>query len=1105
MGVIGGCVGVVAAVCLTVTLSGGERVMALAGVGESKTVCGDITNNASDKTKVYNPSLYVACTQRNVDKKTDYGAIWLGNMRKDSRDYLSAKVSTGVVDENGQMEVFLRGAVMGPNGAPASDNQSLTGSAQCIKIYVKRGGKTYEPFSFSNTVSDMIDERCELKRGEQIVQTYKPNYILRRQANPDPFKLDGNGNGIRFGGTRVFVDFSKLENTPWATIEKRDGGFIEFNEASVTIQRCFGTGRTYGTAEEKAACRSEDSVVKVYGNLMSAKSTVSGGGKTMSTGEVTQSTAFAGPLILDGCENGCDVTFTHEIKKKNSFQFNQSYYYWIKNGINRQHVVDSSLIEGTDEKTIEPGNMTYNKTVKLYPGEIYCSKMDYGIGKDLNDKGTIRSTSVCAAVKGKLNTAISLDVQRQEGSKLGMSGIINKSGTNSIYVQPGRFEVGSTVTTIVQKAYNLSLKRVAIDGNLLTPDLEKRDVTLANRVLNNFNWSNTAKVTMREIDENKDENNKVLYDKDLMSEGYLLGGRCYNPDFKRSELGEDWICHLQGESVNFQGPGHTYELSGRVNASDNRSVPGSVEFENVSSVGGIYLRANIGTELVSNNLNVKVPYNFMNSTWVEGDGMKNIELESRFDVKYFVNVGERENKTLGGDRPYATQVDNAKSGVDWCKIKKGIPVSSVIDLNACEGVKETVTYDADKDREGIQLETLSPGQHERSVSIEQEDLINKGVQVGDIICAWSWVTPWNSWDDLQMSHTWNEDGNIAHSWDNGDLKNKKVCGQIGKSPTIQVWGGNVLSRGKLDVSSVKKKTIKEKTRRFGSFGELGVFAGDSGNFANGAALGYEGIHQWNEDSKNVLLPSYLGKKQGDSEEIGGGSGTSMGELKNTFGIDGAIRGIKDFAEALGGKYCGDNTSGCLDSEEGSTGIVAVSTDICGGDNCEDKNVDICDENGNCKAKTIVSIKPRKSVVIGKDDVKELEDVKITTNVQYEDETDGYDLFSEVPRFIVIAKDIEIGCDVTRIDGLLVATGTVNTCNKQGGDLNDADYSHQLIVNGAIIADKLVANRTYGAGPGIYSIVPAEIVRFDPTLLDLDLGSNDSNPKIVNITELPPRY
>lgn len=1069
-GVLGGCVGVVVAVCLMVILSGGERVMALAGVGESKTICGDITNDASDKTKVYNPSLYVACTQRNTDKKTDYGAIWLGNMRKDSRDYLSAKVSTEIVDENGQMEVFLRGAVMGPNGAPASDNQSLTGSAQCIKIYVKRGGKTYKPFSFSNTVSDMIDGRCELKRGEQIVQTYEPNYILRRQANPDPFELDRNGNGIRFGGTRVYVDFSKLENTPWATIGKRDGGFIEFNEASVTIQRCFSTGRTYGTAEEKAACRAEDSVVKVYGNLMSAKSTVSGGGKTMSTGEVIQSTAFAGPLILDSCENGCDVTFTHEIKKKNSFQFNQKYYYRIKNGINRQPVVDSSLIEGTGEKTIEPGNMRYNKTVKLYPGEIYCSTMDYGIGKDLNDKGTIQSTSVCAAVKGKLNTAISLDVQRQEGSKLGITGIINESGTNSIYVQPGEFEVGSTVTTNVQKAYNLSLKRVAIDGDLLTPDLGKRNVTLANRVSEKLNWSNTAKVTM---------NGGIVLEKD-----YLAGTRCGNRDFDRSELGEGWTCSLPGKSVDFQGPGHTYELSGRVNASGDGSVPGSVEFENVSGVGGIYLRANIGTELVSNSLDVKVPYNFTNSTWVDGDGMKNIELGSDFDVEYFVNVGERKNEKLGGD-PYATQVDNAKSGVDWCKIKKDIPVSSVIDLNACEGVKETVTYDADKDREGIQSETLSPGQHGRSVSIEREDLTNKGVQVGDIICAWSWVTPWNSWDDLQMSHTWGEDGNTANSLANEDLGDKRVCGQIGKSPTIQVWGGNVLSEGELKVSGVKNKDFKRDDetikRYFGSFGELGVFVpngatSNSDHFASGAALGYGGIHQWNDDSKNVLLPSYLGRNKEGSEEFGGGIEGGMGGLKFDFGGDSRIG---NFEVALREKYCGDGASGCLSLGE-------VGTDFCEGK-------DYC----RAEEETVI-INHGKSVVIGGGNVE------ISTNVQYED--GSYDSFSEVPRFIVIAENIEIGCGVKRIDGLLVATGTVNTCKSEDQeDREKEDHSNQLIVNGAIIAGGLVANRTYGAGPWVYSIVPAEIVRFDPTLLDLDLGSNDSNPKIVNITELPPRY
>ena len=1083
-GVLGGCVGVVVVVCLVGSSFLSKRAIAVEGIGVSKTKCGDITDNANVTGKVYNPSLFDACAQRKAsiaeNKPTDYGAIWLGNIRSGSPDYLSAKVSTGIVDNKGEVEVFLRGAVMGSNGAPAGNNTSLTGSAQCIKIYVKQGDKVYYPFSFGSE-SDKISEECKLKRGGKVVQTYSPNYVLRRQANPDPFSLDKNGNGIRFGGTRVYADFSKLnivpENTDrWAVLQKRDGGSIDFKETTVTIQRCFQDGRTYGTVEEAAACWDSNSKVKIQGDLMSVRSSVFSGNKSKSTGEVVKSTVTAGPLILDGCETGCNVTFKHEIIVKSGYKFGQRFYRKISNYINRQvAAADSELTRGVGEGffQFESNDKVYNKIVTLYPGEIYCSKMNYGIGTSSSNHGVIQNTSVCAMAKGTLKTGVSLNVEGKEGAPLYYDG-------SNYYVVPNRrYSVGGLYVSNTQKAYGLRINEGAISGKRFSPS---SSVSVSD-------WQKVLGVET--LGERMSWSNKVLLGNGKDS-SFAVGSRC-NKNVLRGDYGEEWECVIPYGEYGFSLAGEQEALTLETEVSESGAVPSSIEFKSSSNAkNNPFLMAEIRTDKVSDASKLLVPYNFTNSTWIEGDGMKNIELGSRFDVKYYVNVGERGNGTLGGVS-YATQVDNAKSGVDWCKIKKDIPVSSVIDPNACEGVKETVAYDADKDREGIQSETLPPGQHWRSVSIEREDLINKGVQVGDIICAWSWVTPGDSQGDLQMSPEWNS-GNIAYSWDNKNSGDKKVCGQIGKSPTIQVWGGNVLSKGQLVVSPVKEKPFEDDgtstTRRFGSFGELGVFASDSGNFASGAALGYGGI-QWNKDSKNVLLPSYFGLNKEGSEEIGGGSGGSMDELKNTFGIDGAIRGIKDFAEALGGKYCGDNPSKCLGSEGESTDIVKVGTGICEG-------------KEYCRAddKTVI-INHGQSVVIGKDDVKELENVKITTNVQYEDQANGYGSFSEVPRFIVIAKDIEIGCEVTKIDGLLVATGTVNTC--KDGMLEDEKHSNPLIVNGAIIAGGLVANRTYGAGPGIYSIVPAEIVRFDPTLLDLDLSSNDSNPKIVNITELPPRY
>ena len=116
----------------------------------------------------------------------------------------------------------------------------------------------------------------------------------------------------------------------------------------------------------------------------------------------------------------------------------------------------------------------------------------------------------------------------------------------------------------------------------------------------------------------------------------------------------------------------------------------------------------------------------------------------------------------------------------------------------------------------------------------------------------------------------------------------------------------------------------------------------------------------------------------------------------------------------------------------------------------------------------------------------------------------YQNLHEVPTLIIYAKNIKIGCGVTRIDGVLLAgtgndDGIIVTCGDKisdgnlnvtrlsrlkqevGATINNKDNSHPLTINGSIVADILIPNRTYGAGPGANSMVPAEIINFDPTL------------------------
>ena len=113
--------------------------------------------------------------------------------------------------------------------------------------------------------------------------------------------------------------------------------------------------------------------------------------------------------------------------------------------------------------------------------------------------------------------------------------------------------------------------------------------------------------------------------------------------------------------------------------------------------------------------------------------------------------------------------------------------------------------------------------------------------------------------------------------------------------------------------------------------------------------------------------------------------------------------------------------------------------------------------------------------------------------------------------LIYGKNINISCNVTQIDALIIAEDTVNTCSDDEvvGKDNAEERSNQLIINGAVVTNKLIAGRTYGAATGTNSGVPAEIINFDPSLYLWGGGSTEvessSSYESVYLRELSPRY
>ena len=329
------------------------------------------------------------------------------------------------------------------------------------------------------------------------------------------------------------------------------------------------------------------------------------------------------------------------------------------------------------------------------------------------------------------------------------------------------------------------------------------------------------------------------------------------------------------------------------------------------------------------------------------------------------------------------------------------------------------------------------------------------VSAGNKFCVTAKIKPATSGEESP-----NMDGEGDKLWS----EEKSMCYTVAKRPTLQVWGGNVYSNGNIKTSIADKRRLKDPEGNevsgghyiFGSWAELGVIANRSvTGFASGAGYGYNNDY--------VTLSNHSG----------------------------------------GFNFCNVSTlSFANDKCSEETGSLGATLPL-----ANDKE-SIKNRLEDLKKSGVSVIVPNKGE----------ENVYIKENIINMDPANTLD---DLPKTVVYAEnDIYIRCGeeedstVTRIDAVLIAENNVVTCADQDGkepDINSRRRSHRLVINGAVIAGKLIANRTYGAATGNDSMVPAEIINFDPTLyLWGNIGTSDDNTTNINMTtnyirELPPRY
>lgn len=276
------------------------------------------------------------------------------------------------------------------------------------------------------------------------------------------------------------------------------------------------------------------------------------------------------------------------------------------------------------------------------------------------------------------------------------------------------------------------------------------------------------------------------------------------------------------------------------------------------------------------------------------------------------------------------------------------------------------------------------------------------------------------------------------------------CRTLGKKPTVSVEGSGIVSGG-----GVIASTTNYGGNIFGSWSEYGLIADNSTsvNFGTGASLAYHG-------------PQFFVNEQADPSEAG------LNKDAKCIGI-----------ETVGNINC-INQVGLDPGEAYSYASRAYSV---------------------------------KNQIVGKNGTtKHNGNLIIYSNVSKN--ADG-----STP--IIYADNIKIHPDVTEINAILIADDNLDTCyledkqneTTQGGTKGNSGLKDlcgkQLVVNGAVFAENITLDRTFGGGSYGDSVMPrslvqrAEIFNFDSAYVsEVYKQSMEEDPITTTyIKELPSRY
>lgn len=782
-------------------------------------------------------------------------------------------------------------------------------------------------------------------------------------------------------------------------------------------------------------------------------------GKTEVSGAANQVVGYTNEsetkiATINNCSvtDGCKINFKHSLRRTNGdgstgYTVSRTSNF-IETGSSSRAIPNNSKLktgtfDGEEVAVSNSGELT------LYPGMVVCEKLVFSPNSYTSDQV---NTRVCVRALGSVDTSLNMKVKNNSVEKY-------NNYAEVVYAKPGdEVTYKAEYRSLAQYTRRIRPEQMRIDdGGYIENKVPCNKVVASSDLI----WYCQLEVLY---------NGKKGGDLRNWNNGFTVFGETfsYSADFAFDVGDESNKVETNDRSILDSDVGKELSEKAETNKNDKtKTTIKKVEFvagSGSEQTDDVNVAAELNTGIVESDVvRAYVPYNFNNEVRLTNEDDLVYAGEKK-EINYDLTVKKRYNEETNGD--YATYVPGAKWGV---KIKYG-----------------DNEYGDDVLSDGGDL---SVNGKEASGVIDVED-----VPAGTRFCVLAWLTPADSGDFTNVDV--NKFSGMATA---------EKCYRIAKKPNFQVWGGSIYSAGNLNLENAlaTKTTLANYgngTYVFGPWTELSLIVkGKANGIASGAGLGCA------ENNNGTLWPEINPSNgQGNNGNVngrdpGGNTGVnSKADYCKISTLSFANKQCNDVNGSVGFNIISNGTAGTSReslisrfNDENNKEYALISCD----DNCqigdEYQSFSYLEEDGMNKSTVI--IKSNSNITLNKD---------ITYN------NGNYENLDTIPKIIIFAKNnIEIACNVTRIDAVLIAGDKVNTCNS--GNINAKENSTPLRINGSIIANTLDLNRTYGAATGANSMVPAEIVNYDASLYLWASGKSDviRTGKMVNTyqRELSPRY